>query len=153
MTLSTDKDFIRLAHRIALWSKDPERKVGAVLVSEDKRFICGGYNRLPEHYKESLLDNLSKVEKNKIIRHAEIEAIYRAPATIVGWTIYVTRAPCVNCVEEIIYRGIKRMVCPKPDESSSWFATMVEAQIIGLAEGLVIDNYEFRQTFNNERLL
>ena len=41
-----DVRFLRLAHEVAKWSKDPSTKVGCILV-KDKKVISMGYNGFP----------------------------------------------------------------------------------------------------------
>ena len=41
-----DVRFMRMAHEVASWSKDPSTKVGCVLV-KDRKIISMGYNGFP----------------------------------------------------------------------------------------------------------
>jgi deoxycytidylate deaminase len=43
-----DARFMALAEHVAGWSKDPSTKVGAVIVSPDRRQLTTGYNGFPQ---------------------------------------------------------------------------------------------------------
>ena len=42
-----DKRFLNIAKEVSAWSKDPDAKVGAVIVSKSRRILSIGYNGLP----------------------------------------------------------------------------------------------------------
>ena len=48
-----DVRFLKLAHEVASWSKDPSTKVGCVLV-KGKKVISVGYNGLPMGIEDSI---------------------------------------------------------------------------------------------------
>ena len=115
-----DKRFIRLAVETSQYSKDVNCKVGAVIISEDKREISYGYNGFPSKVADSEWLLNSKI-KNKITIHAELNAILNSKKSLVGHTIYTTKYPCINCCLAIIQSGIKRLVVyDELDESSKW---------------------------------
>jgi dCMP deaminase len=72
-----DVRFLRLAHEVAKWSKDPSTKVGCILV-KDKKVISMGYNGFPA----GISDDLSRLEdrsiKYEITVHAEVNAVTNA---------------------------------------------------------------------------
>lgn len=115
-----DWRFIGRAEEIATWSKDPNKKVGCVLAL-GKRSIAEGYNGFPE----GLSDDLSRLRnpsfKDRVILHAEKNAVINAGKFGVateGATAYVTYHPCASCASVLIQAGIRRIVCPKPENSS-----------------------------------
>lgn len=111
-----ERYFMDLAVRTALLSKDPDRKVGAVLVSQDKRQISIGYNGFPADFPDrpDLLED--KALKLEMVVHAEENCISQAPFNPRGCTIYITRFPCKQCaVEWILRSGISHVVAPRPD--------------------------------------
>ncbi len=110
--------YFSLALEVATWSKDPEKQVGAVCVSPDKRGIIVGYNGFPTGIKDSeeLLNN--KKLKNTLMVHAEANCIVNGYTSLRGWTMHVTKAPCTACVKLMINARIKRIVCPSP--GGSW---------------------------------
>ena len=48
-----DVRFLKLAHEVASWSKDPSTKVGCVLV-KGKKVVSLGYNGLPMGVEDSI---------------------------------------------------------------------------------------------------
>ena len=107
-----DVRFLRLAHEVASWSKDPSTKVGCVLV-KDKKVVSLGYNGLPAGVEDSL-ERLSNREiKYEITVHAEVNAVTTAALHGVstnGATAYVTFHPCSRCAAVLINAGISTVV-------------------------------------------
>lgn len=106
-----NKRFIDLAKSIAQYSKDPNTKVGAVIVDDDKRIVSMGYNGFPRRVLD-LEDRLNnREEKLKYIVHAELNAILNAKRDVDGMIIYVyPYFPCNECAKAIIQSGIKKVV-------------------------------------------
>jgi len=107
-----DARFLKLAHEVASWSKDPSTKVGCVLV-KDKKVVSLGYNGLPAGVEDSLerLDN--REIKYEITVHAEVNAVTTAALHGVstnGATAYVTFHPCSRCAAVLINAGISTVV-------------------------------------------
>lgn len=110
-----DLFFFQLAADVAGLSKDPERKVGAVIVTPDRRQISFGYNGFPADIEDRpslLADRAFKLEN---IIHAERNALTQCPFDPRGCTLYVTRFPCLECSTMVVLRGIDRVVAPEPD--------------------------------------
>lgn len=115
-----DLRFIERAESIAQWSKDPNRKVGCVLV-RDKRSIAEGYNGFPENLSDSLYRLKDPFFKDRVILHAEKNAVINAGkfgVATAGATAYVNYHPCSSCSSVLIQAGIKKIVCPPPSEAS-----------------------------------
>ena len=118
---SWDEKFSRVAAFAATWSKDPKRKVGAAIADVRQRVAGVGYNGLPcgVYDTESRLAN-SETRKMMTV-HAEVNAILNSPLSAArGGTLYSTVFPCASCAGIIIQAGITRIVCPPPEEGSSW---------------------------------
>lgn len=100
-----------------LFSKDPKRKVGAIIL-EKNTFIqlsCG-YNGLPRGLKETKTRWNDKNKHNYVI-HAEQNAIIHAAKTNINVndTILVcNRYPCHNCALNIVQAGIKTIITINP---------------------------------------
>ena len=123
-----DHRFMGIARdEVATWSKDPSTKVGCVLVSPDRRQIAMGYNGLPAGVRDTAERLGDKVLKNQLTVHAELNAILNARVDLTGWTLYVTKPPCVSCAAAIIQAGIKKVVCPPLEMHSSWFKSQAQA--------------------------
>jgi dCMP deaminase len=99
----------------SLRSKDPNKRVGAVVVSADRVVLSTGYNWLPRGIKEREERILDRDEKLKWIAHAEANAVFNASRTgisLVGGTIYATTFPCSTCAIAIVQAGIVRVFSP-----------------------------------------
>lgn len=122
-----DKRFVELSKYVSEWSKDPNAKVGAVVVAERGGSMTLGYNGFPmgvEDSAERLDDSEIKLE---LIVHAEQNALIAAGPKANGATIYVWGKPvCARCAGAIIQAGIKRVVALSPDSiphNSKWHKT------------------------------
>ena len=113
--ISWDEYFMGIAVLSALRSKDPNTKVGAVIVSPDNKVISIGYNGMPRQLDEDSL-SWNKGEgldsKYLYVCHAEFNAILNTQVggTLKGATLYVTLFPCNECTKAIIQTGIKEVV-------------------------------------------
>jgi|SRR5690554_378602 len=112
--LSWDEYFMGIASLSAKRSKDPNTRVGACIVNNEKRIISIGYNGFPKGASDDefpwnndggLLDS-----KYAYVVHAEANAILNARSSVSGATIYVTLFPCHECTKLIIQSGIKKIV-------------------------------------------
>jgi len=123
-----DSYFIALARIAASRSTCLSRKVGAIIVKEN-RVISTGYNgALPgwEHctelgYCKRRKRGFSNVDKYAgcVANHAETNAILTAAKegiSLKDATIYVTLFPCPLCMKQIIVAGIKEVVYEKDIE-------------------------------------
>ena len=126
--LTWDEMFIRLAETVANKSKDPRTKVGAVLVSPDRRQIAIGFNGFPSGIPDDIevLNRQSYfhggIGKDDLVIHAELNAILNCHVRPQGWTLYCTHAPCSECAKHIVAAGIRTLVygagaCTKTDLS------------------------------------
>lgn len=107
--------FINLAKHISEWSKDPSRKVGAVIVDDSRKIIATGYNGFPAGIEDNERYN-NREEKYKYVVHAEMNSIYNACLNGVspkGATLFVWGLPvCSECAKGIIQVGIKNVNIP-----------------------------------------
>lgn len=111
---SWDKRWLQMAEVVASWSKDPNTKVGCVIVDDRQNLLVTGWNGIPRGVEdESDLRN-EKPEKYKWYEHAERNAIYNAAAkgstSLRGSTLYTTLFPCCDCMRGVIQSGITRVV-------------------------------------------
>ena len=100
----------------AMRSKDPNTKVGACIVDENKKVVSIGYNGMPSGCDESQL-SWNKGEgldsKYLYVCHAEFNAILNTrngTSALRGCTLYVTLFPCNECTKALIQVGIKEVV-------------------------------------------
>lgn len=108
--------FMGMAVLASKRSKDPEMKVGAVLVSPDKKIIGVGYNGHPKVKNNDKSLPWTKIyddyEKNKhmYVVHAEQNAIAHSSGSLKGATMYVTLNPCNECAKLIVQHELKEVV-------------------------------------------
>lgn len=121
-----DKKFMDMANLTATWSKDRDRKVGAVIVTDDHRVVSVGYNGFPAGISDDIEERHVKPLKLQYSVHAEANSIYSAAklgTSIDDCIMYVTFHPCSQCALAIMSVGIKRVVCYEPEVGSSWYQT------------------------------
>lgn len=137
-----DTLFMDLARRVALMSKDPDRKVGAVLVHPSRRQLSMGYNGLPADVPD-LPDILADRDlKLRLTMHAERNCLEQSPFPAMGCTLYVTRPPCFDCAELICHSGVNRLVRPpKGPRSSHWWSSWVAAEHILHESGVTLVDF------------
>lgn len=109
--ITWDMHFMSLVSLIAMRSKDPNTKVGAVIVDKLNRIISTGYNGFPRMCDEreftwSREGEDESCTKYPYVVHAELNAILSARRDLTDCTIYVDLFPCSSCVKAIIQSGI-----------------------------------------------
>ena len=108
---SWQKTFIEVAKVVAKRSKDPNHKVGAVIV-KNNCIIGTGYNGDPRNFKYNF--NWNTPEKYDYVIHAEQNAICNSiyigsSNSIKGAEIYLTLSPCNKCMLTLLQCGIKKV--------------------------------------------
>lgn len=102
-----------------LFSKDPDKKVGTILLTEDfSRILSVGINGFPKRVKDDIPQRWERPEKYKWVIHSEINAIANAARTgtpIDGCVAVVTMFPCKDCCKALIQAGVKRVYSTTPD--------------------------------------
>jgi dCMP deaminase len=141
MKHNTIEGMIRLAFDVARMSKDPNRQVGAIIVTQDGSPISWGYNGFARGIKDDvrLYDNDLKLS---MIVHAEANAVYnaaRAGASTFDAIMISTLFPCVHCANAIIQAGVSELICPDPkitETQSKWFSAMSQSKELLLEAGV-----------------
>ncbi|PIA51131.1 hypothetical protein AQUCO_01100162v1 [Aquilegia coerulea] len=116
--LSWDDYFMAIAFLSAERSKDPNRQVGACLVSEDGIILGIGYNGFPRGCSDDKLPWAKKSKtgnpletKYPYVCHAEVNAILNTNhASAAGQRLYVTMFPCNECAKIIIQSGVTEVI-------------------------------------------
>lgn len=103
------KIWMNMALIISERSKDPNTKVGAILVSPDNRKIHAGYNGFASGVMEND-ERWSRPNKYDYVIHAEENALLNAKCDLRGWTCYVTLKPCERCASKIVQAEIKKVI-------------------------------------------
>lgn len=113
-----DRRFMSVAELASKWSKDPNAKVGAVLVDTQGQVAGVGYNGFPKLVEDSV-ERLTSEVKLELVVHAEVNAILGAGGRARGGTLYVHGKPiCARCAGSIIQAGVARIVAAQPREPS-----------------------------------
>jgi dCMP deaminase len=107
-----DARFLLLAHHVSSWSKDPRRKVGCVMVDNERNILATGYNGFPRGVADNArLDN--QHVKRLMIVHAEANAVAAAARNghyLKDSTAYVNSPPCAHCAALLIQAGVRRVI-------------------------------------------
>lgn len=134
MTPSTDRHFLRMAHKHSDMSRDPSTRVGAIIVDPYGGVLGAGFNQFPRGIAYTAERLADRDTKNKLMVHAELSAILdaaRMGIRLHGATLYLAATdssgmvwggpPCTRCTVEIIQAGIVEIVsCPIKQVPSRW---------------------------------
>lgn len=107
--MSWNDYFMQMAEYVSSRSKDPNTKVGCVIITADKVVAATGYNGLPAGV-EDLPERMQRPAKYLWTAHAEENAVAlsaRLGSRLSGCTAYVTHACCSRCARSLIQAGIK----------------------------------------------
>ena len=115
MEENNDEFYMSLAQIEAMNSNDPNTKVGAVIVKDDK-ILSKGFNSEPDGFNEGFpweRDGEYLKTKYPFVCHGELNAICNYSGLkedLKGAKIYVTLFPCNECAKLIIQSGIKEVI-------------------------------------------
>ena len=119
-----DIRYMELARQISTWSKDPSKKIGAVVIGETGQVLAQGYNGFPRGVKDTEERYNHRETKYNYIVHAEMNAIFNASwngVSLKGSTIYIYGLPCCHeCAKGIIQTGITRVIMCYPEMVPHW---------------------------------
>ncbi len=122
--------YLRLAHEVATWSKDPSTQVGCVL-ARDRRIISTGFNGFPRGISDDLNRLIDREQKYLYTVHAEGNAIVTAAlhgVSTEGSTAYITFPPCCQCSAQLVNAGIKNVVVSGKNEiPKRWLDNFIAA--------------------------
>jgi dCMP deaminase len=114
-----DEYYSAIALVAAFNSKCQQAQVGCVLVKDD-RIVSTGYNgTMPNkpNCDGEICQVTYKGRKMCMVVHAEINAIQSASIDLKNAVAYVTRCPCLACLQALFFAGIRK-VCYL--EANSW---------------------------------
>lgn len=123
MTLWTSEwleRYVGLARHVAIWSKDPTTKVGAVLVGADRRHVALGYNGFPPGIRDTSDRLADRQTKHRLTQHAERNVLDNAWFDTRGSLLVTTMFPCSGCVKSIIAKGVRVVHTPPPVTWEPW---------------------------------
>lgn len=133
-------DFINVAKEYANLSKDPNKKVAALIFGPGMEVRAQGWNGFPRKIQDDSYRYSDKETKLKFIVHAEANAIANAARSGVsteGCSMLVVGSyPCNDCAKLIIQSGIKEIYVPYPDENSSWSELFTVAKLLFKEAGI-----------------
>jgi len=128
---SWDEIWLSIVQIIAQKSKDPQTKIGTVIVSPDNTRCTLGFNGFPVGIKD-FEKRWERPEKYSRVVHAEMNAILNAKTDLNGWTLYVSMPPCDRCACHIIQAKISRIIWLN-DPSSNAFNYDLSYQLLSEA--------------------
>lgn len=111
--------YFKLAkYQAELFSKDPHKKVAAILLAHDSyQILSTGFNGICRGLRETE-DRWTRPMKYSYVVHAEMNAIANAArggVKVENTICVVTMFPCVECCKVLIQSGIDTIVSEKPD--------------------------------------
>jgi dCMP deaminase len=133
-TMKWDKHFLSLSLKHSEMSKDPNTRVGAIIVGPDKEIVSGGFNGFPRGIADTYDRLHDRDMKLRLVVHAEVNAILAAARLgikLKGTTLYLSATddtgaiwggpPCTRCTVDIIQAGIREVVSyPIKGAPSRW---------------------------------
>lgn len=120
--ISWDETWMEICEVIAKRSKDPKRKIGALIVNDEHKIISIGYNGMPNTrhgidndkiYPWTKVGNTPEDTKYAYVVHAELNAILNAASngqSVKNCTLYVTYNCCNECCKAVVQSGIKKVI-------------------------------------------
>ena len=108
-----DEYFMTMSYLVAMKSRDPSTKVGAVIIGPDNEVRATGYNGLPRGVRETEERYLDKDYKYMAVNHAEENSILhcaRIGVATKGCKIYTPWIPCCRCTKTILQAGIIEVI-------------------------------------------
>ena len=136
-----NRHFLNLALAHCSMSKDPDKKVGSVIVGNDREIISMGFNGLPRGLADSDERLKNKELKNRLTVHAELNAVLAMARVggpgLLGKTMFIATLdgdgvwggpPCTRCTVEILQTGIAHVVTYPAKPGSRWTDDLKFAQ-------------------------
>ena len=148
--LRRDRHFLELALKHSELSRDPETRVGAVIVGPEGEVRSMGYNRFAGGIKETAERLHDRDLKLSLMVHAELVAIVHAARVgipLQGCTLYFAQTddtglvwggvPCTRCTDHILLSGISEVVSyPAKRGASKWHKDWAFARELFRESGL-----------------
>jgi deoxycytidylate deaminase len=117
------------------------------VVDDHRRVLSVGYNGFPHGVHDSPDRLGDRPTKYELVVHCDLNSIYSAARNgiaLLGSTMYLTGAPCHECMKGIAQVGIRRVVFPEDDpfavgeRRERWFHSAVEVgeRIIAAESGV-----------------
>jgi dCMP deaminase len=148
-----DIHFIKEAEHWATLSKDPNTKIGGVLVN-NKQVISTGYNGIPRGVNDNVSERNSRIDGEKYYwyEHCERNTIYNAARVgmkTIGSTLYLScGVPCADCARAIVQAGITKIYCNincKTNNTDKWKKSSERSKIMFIEANVDIIYYNCSQ--------
>lgn len=150
--INWDELFMGSASFISQRSKDPNTKVGAVIVNNDMKIIASGYNGMPPGINDD--DNVWGKDKddpmfNKkyLVCHAESNAFSNATCNVKGCRMFITHFPCNECAKLLAMNGISELIYANEYGMKGLNLRRISLRILSAA-GITITKYDGRCHFD-----
>lgn len=141
-----DQRYLRVAHQVALWSKDPSTQCGAVLVRPNRTLASVGFNGFPRGMNDHPDLYAHRPTKYGRVIHSEWNAIQSShDPSLEGYTVYAwPMPPCDLCTAALAQKGISRVVCPIPaaEKLERWKDQFVHAHGTWEQKGAAVNPLE-----------
>lgn len=111
--MTWDDYFMAMTYLVAMKSKDPSSKIGALIIGPDKEIRSTGFNGLPRGMEDGRPEREQRPQKYSYYEHGERNAVYNAArmgTSVNGCTMYTQGIPCADCGRAVIQAGIKKIV-------------------------------------------
>lgn len=108
-----DEYYLNICRVVGARSKDPNTKLGCIIVGPAHEIRTTGYNSFPRGIRDDVPERLVRPTKYLWIEHAERNAICNAArcgTALEGCTLYVEIMPCMDCARAIVQAGIREVV-------------------------------------------
>ena len=132
-----DDYYLGICKVVARRSKDPNTKIGCVIVGPAHEIRTTGYNSFPRGIRDDVPERSQRPTKYLWIEHAERNAICNAArcgTALEHCTIYVEIMPCMDCARAIVQAGIREVVISS--ERMSQYSSDYYNQHFGMVEVL-----------------
>lgn len=127
-----DEYFVAMARLASSRSKDPNTKIGSVIVGPHNEVVSTGYNSFPRGLVDDVPARLERPEKYKWFEHAERNSLYHAAlrgSSTAGCKMYLSCwVPCTDCARGIINSGIIEVILGQRNEDASRVKWIEEAK-------------------------
>lgn len=98
-----------VADVISKWSKDPNTKVGSIIITEDGKPRSWGFNGIPSGVQDTP-SRFERPTKYNFFAHAERNAIDLCETSVKDCILFCTHSPCSDCARGIVCNQIKTVI-------------------------------------------
>jgi dCMP deaminase len=143
-----DEYFMRMVYLVAMKSRDPSSKIGAILVKENQ-IISTGYNGFPIGVNDDDDRYINREIKYAYVVHAEDNVVLSAARFGISTkdtTLYTQDIPCNECCKSVIQGGIKEIIIHSlwPTMSDKWLASQEISKIMLKECGIKVKEFDKR---------